>query len=161
MITPLAFNGPLEMGLRSLILLLETFPNGLDLQRLVVLDYLLVHSGDILNGPVSLHPPSPLRAGEVSIRRGLVEQGLHVYGYRGLITRQLSDDGIRYVAEEGAAALLDALSSEYVTALRQRAHWVIETFGALDDQELKAVLADTIGRWRSEFVVIEGEEDTQ
>ncbi len=161
MITPLAFNGPLEMGLRSLILLLEAFPNGLDLQRLVVLDYLLVHSGDILNGPVSLHPPSPLRAGEVSIRRGLVEQGLHAYGYRGLITRQLSNDGIRYVAEEGAAALLDALSSEYVTALRQRAHWVIETFGALDDQELEAVLADTIGRWRSEFVVIEGEEYTQ
>jgi hypothetical protein len=160
MISPLAFNGPLEIGLRSLILLFEAFPEGLDLQRLVVLDYLLVHSGDIPNGPVSLHPPSPLRAGEVAIRRGLVEQWLHLYGYRGLITRQLDGDGIRYVAQEGAAALLDALSSDYVVALRERANWVLETFGSLNDEELEAVLTNSIGRWRSEFVVIEGEEDT-
>lgn len=160
MTPPLVFNGPVEMGLRSLILLLEAFPYGLDLQRLVVLDYLLVHSGDIANGPASLHPPSPLRAGEVAIRRGLVEHGLHLYGCRGLIARQLDAEGIRYVAEEGAAALLDALSSNYVTGLRERAEWVIEKFSPLTDEEVETVLSETIGRWRTEFAVIEGEEAT-
>lgn len=156
----LLFNGPVEMGLRSLVLLLEAFPNGLDLQRLVVLDYLVVHSGDTANGPPSLHPPSPLRAGEVAVRRGLVEEGIHLYGSRGLIARQLDANGIRYVAEEGVAALLDALSSDYVTRLRERAQWAFQKFGPLTDEEVETILNETIGRWRTEFVVIDGEEDT-
>ena len=58
------FNSPVELGLRALMLLAESHPKPLDIQRLVILDYLLVHSGDLEGGPESLHPPSPLRAGE-------------------------------------------------------------------------------------------------
>ena len=40
------FNNPIESALRSLVLLVEHYPNSLDLQRLIYLDYLLVHSAD-------------------------------------------------------------------------------------------------------------------
>ncbi|MGL5824044.1 MAG: ABC-three component system middle component 2, partial [Nocardioides sp.] len=60
--TPL--NGPLEVAVRVLMVLVEAFPEHLDLNRLVLLDHGLLHSAD-LGGPESLHPPVPIRAGEL------------------------------------------------------------------------------------------------
>ena len=68
------FNSYLETGVRSLIILVVAFPTLFDLQRLVEMDYLVVHSGDI-GGPKSLHAALPLRVGELLIRRGLIENG--------------------------------------------------------------------------------------
>lgn len=65
--------GPVEIGMRAAMVLANAYPDRLDLNRLVILDYIVVHSGDIPDGPPSLHPPTPLRAGEVSVRRGLLE----------------------------------------------------------------------------------------
>lgn len=156
---PKLFNGPVEVGLRSLVVLLEAYPERLDLQRLVIFDYLLVHSGDIAGGPISVHPPSPLRAGEVAIRRGLIEHGLNLYSCHGLIVRQLDKEGILYVAEEAAAIFIDAMSSGYVQELRDRAEWLFENFGMLSDHDLEAVLNESMGRWRTEFTFLEVEED--
>jgi len=69
------FNSPLETGVRSLAILVAAYPASFDLQRLVEMDYLVVHSGDA-GGPKSLHAPLPLRAGELLVRRGLIEKGL-------------------------------------------------------------------------------------
>jgi hypothetical protein len=155
------FNGPVEVGLRSLVLLVAVFPEGLDLQRLVTLDYLLIHSGDVRGGPQSLHPPSPLRAGEVAVRRGLIEDGLRLYRARGLVVKQLSPDGIRYTADDSAASFLDALSAPYVAALRDRADWVTRTVGQLDSAALGDVLSETTSRWRAEFAVFESEGESE
>lgn len=156
--TPL-FNGPIEVGLRALLLLLEAHPRPLDLQRLVILDYLMVHSGDVANGPPSLHPPSPLRAGEVAFRRELIQQGLLLMASRGLVGRTINAAGIGYVADDAATVMADALNSDYVKDLRQRAAWAVETAAELPDQEASALFGQTIERWRSEFVALPGEEE--
>jgi hypothetical protein len=148
------FNGAVETGLRALVLLVEASPDALDLQRLVSFDYLLIHSGDVSGGPPSLHPPSPLRAGEVTVRRGLLEQGLQLYRGRGLVKQVLSPAGIRYVAEESAATFLDALRSSYATALRIRSQWLFEALGSLTEDALSGVLTDSLGRWRAEFATL-------
>lgn len=154
------FNGPVEVGLRSLVLLVEAHPDSLDLQRLVTMDYFLVHSGDVAGGPASLHPPSPLRAGEVAIRRGLIDEGLELYRARGLVEKTMSDNGIRYLADDSAGAFLDAMASTYVAALRDRAEWIFDSLGLLEADDLARVLNDSLGRWRAEFAVLapEGEE---
>lgn len=157
----LLFNSPIEVGLRSLFLLLEAYPRHLDLQRLVILDYLLVHSGDLINGPESLHAASPLRAGEVAIRRDLVQQGLFLMASKGLVARTVDESGIRYVAEDLAPSLADAFLSAYVHTLRQRAHWVVETIGSLPDAEANAMFGQTIERWRSEFVALATEDERE
>ena len=69
------FNSPLETGIRSLAVLVAAYPEPFDLERLVEMDYLVVHSGDA-DGPYSLHAPLPMRAGELLVRRGLIEKGL-------------------------------------------------------------------------------------
>lgn len=153
------FNGPVEMGLRALVVLVEVYPEALDLQRLVTFDYFLVHSGDIVDGPPSLHPPSPLRGGEVSIRRRLLERGLNLYRICGLIEQVHSNTGIDYLAADSAASFLEAFRATYVQELRTRARWLEAAVGSRTDEELLAIVADTRGRWRAEFATLTSYED--
>jgi hypothetical protein len=147
------FNGPVEIGLRALCVLTTAFPAAYALQRLVVFDYFLVHSDDIEGGPAGLHPRTPHRGGEILVRRGVIQDGLTLYESRGLIERIYKDGGIFFAATDKSADFLDTLSTEYVAGLRDRADWVVESFGALDDAQLDAMVRDHIGTWGAEFAM--------
>lgn len=153
------FNGPVEIGMRTAMVLANAYPERFDLNRLVILDYIVVHSGDISGGPVSLHPPMPLRAGEVTVRRGLLENGLHLLAMKGLVARHLDDSGITYSAESEITAFLDALSSDYAESVRDRAQWAVKRLKGLTDREVSQLFEESIGRWRTEFVVEQLQED--
>ncbi len=88
----MAFNSPLETGIRSVGILVAAFPACFDLQRLVAFDHLVVHTGD-LGGPDSLHPEVPMRSAELLVRRGIVERGLLLMVSRGLVERHVTDKG--------------------------------------------------------------------
>ncbi len=145
------FNGPVEIGLRALCVLTTAFPGAYALQRLVIFDYFLVHSDDIEGGPEGLHPQTPHRGGEILVRRGVLQDGLALYESRGLIERVYKDGGIFFAATDKSADFLDTLSTEYSKGLRDRADWVVDTFGPLDDAELDAMVRDRIGTWGAEF----------
>lgn len=151
---PSAFNSALETGLRSLIVLVETYPQVMDLQRLLVFDYLLVHSGDA-GGPNSLHPQSPLRNGELVVRRGLVERGLLLMVSRDLIERDFVKNGILYRASEASASFVNDLRSSYIENLKNRAKWIADEFAGQTEDELKAFLAANFDRWSREFQIVE------
>ena len=153
------FNGPVEIGMRAAMVLANAYPDRLDLNRLVILDYMVVHSGDIPDGPPSLHPPTPLRAGEVSIRRGLLESGLHLLARKGLVARHLDESGITYSAQSEITAFLDALSSGYANAVRDRAEWAVQRLNRLSDSQVRELFEESMGRWRTEFVADEEQED--
>lgn len=145
------FNGPIEIGLRALCVLTTAFPTAYALQRLVVCDYFLVHSDDIEGGPEGLHPKTPHRSGEILVRRGVLQEGLTLYESRGLVERVYKDGGIFFAATDKSADFLDTLSTEYLSGLRERADWVVERFGLLDDVELDAMVREHIGSWGAEF----------
>jgi hypothetical protein len=144
------FNSALETGIRSLAILVAAYPASLDLQRLVELDYLVVHSGDA-GGPESLHAPLPLRAGELLVRRGLIETGLLLMVSRGLIQRNPVNDGIYYVATETAAPFLSSLTAQYSKRLIERADWAAERFNGVPTQEIRRITHRFFERWSSEF----------
>jgi hypothetical protein len=145
------FNGPVEIGLRALCVLTTAFPTAYTLQRLVVFDYLLVHSDDVEGGPAGLHPQTPHRGGEILVRRGVLQEGLTLYESRGLVLRVYKDGGIFFAATERSADFLDTLSTEYLKMLRERAGWVVDSFGLLNEAELDAMVRDRIGTWGAEF----------
>lgn len=70
------FNSPVESGLRACVLLYSLFPIASSLQRLVVLDYMLIHSDDVPDGPPGLHPKTPYRSGELLVRRDTLHRGI-------------------------------------------------------------------------------------
>lgn len=148
------FNSALETGLRSVAILAEASPEGFDLQRLLYFDYLVVHSSDA-DGPASLHPNTPLRNGELLVRRGMIERGLHLYISRNLVERHARDRGLYYAALEAAGPFLECLESPYSRALRERAAWVVDTFGGLDDDELKSYFDARFERWTREFQAVQ------
>lgn len=145
------FNGPVEIGLRALCVLTTAFPAAYALQRLVVFDYFLVHSDDIEGGPNSLHPRTPHRGGEILVRRRVLQDGLTLYQSRGLVERIYQDGGIFFAATDTSADFLDTLSTDYLKALRERADWVVDCFGLLDDVELDLMVRARIGIWGAEF----------
>lgn len=147
------FNGPVEIGLRALCVLTTAFPTAYALQRLVVFDYFLVHSDDIEGGPEGLHPRTPHRGGEILVRRGVLQEGLTLYESRGLVERIYRDGGILFAATDKSADFLDTLSTDYLKGLRERADWIVDSFGPLADGELDAMVRERIGTWGAEFLM--------
>jgi hypothetical protein len=148
--SPTTFNGPLETGVRSLSILEAAFPMSYDLQRLVELDYLVVHSGDA-DGPASLHVPLPMRAGELLVRRELINKGILLMMSRGLIARTTTNAGIEYKAAERAAPYLASLTTPYTQSLRSRAVWAVETFGNMPTEAIRNITQRFFEQWSSQF----------
>lgn len=144
------FNSSLETGVRSLAILVVAYPSYFDLQRLVEMDYLVVHSGDI-GGPKSLHAPLPLRAGELLIRRGLIESGLHLMISKGLVERISTEDGFYYVAGDSAAPFIQSLTTHYSLQLKDRAAWVVKKFQTVPTHEIRNITNKLFQQWSSQF----------
>jgi hypothetical protein len=144
------FNSPIETGMRALILLAESYPQQLDLQRILEFDYIMVHTGDV-DGPPSIHPALPLRSGELLVRRQLIERGLMLLISRGLISRHATPNGFMYQAEDDAGPFIDALSAEYLDDLRNRAVWVVDRFSEMSDQDIRIMLGNVYDQWSREF----------
>ena len=148
------FNSALESGLKALCVLYEGHPRFFDTQRLVFFDYLVVHSGDVSDGPESLHPPTPFRSNEWVVRRRLVTHGLRLLMERGLVEAQVSDNGILFGATEDTGAFVACLSEPYTRQLRKKARWVIKRFGQTDEDELINYFNQNLDRWGAEFELI-------
>jgi hypothetical protein len=146
------FNTPLECGLRSATLLLYSYPNFCDLQRLVQYDYLVVHSADVEGGPPSIHPAVPHRSGELLVRRELVEKGLDFMAERRVVEKVFTQEGMTYLAGEYAVLFLDSLTTPYAVNIRDRAAWVVSQFGSMSDKALKEYMRQRWSKWGAEFV---------
>lgn len=148
------FNSPIETGMRALILLAESYPAQLDLQRILEYDYIMVHTGDV-DGPPSIHPALPLRSGELLVRRQLIERGLMLMISRGLVSRHATPNGFMYRAEDDAGPFLDALTAEYLNDLKDRATWVVKRFHDISDQAIRLMLTRIYDQWSREFQIPE------
>lgn len=153
------FNSPLECGLRALVMLAAAEPAACDLQRLIFYDYLLVHSGDVSDGPESIHPPTPLRSGEALVRRHWIERGLLLMISRELVVRNFTERGIMYQSSPLTISFLRYMEQPYTRKLRDRAQWVIERFGEYSDQQLLDFFKGNLDRWGGEFIHEELFED--
>jgi hypothetical protein len=149
------FNSPIETGVRALILLAEAYPQGLDLQRILEYDYIMVHTGDFENGPPSVHPALPLRSGELLVRRELIDRGLMLMISRALVTRQATAQGFIFLANDDAGPFLDSLTAEYIHDLRNRASWVVRRFESTNDHDIRVLLSQVYDQWSREFQIPE------
>ncbi|TRD00143.1 threonine transporter [Mesorhizobium sp. WSM4303] len=154
------FNSTLETGMRSLAILVAAFPAMFDLHRLVEMDYLVVHSGDA-DGPESLHTPLPLRAGELLVRRGLIEKGLLLMMSRGLVKRIPSNDGFSFVATETAWPFISSLTADYSRRLSERAEWAVDRFQDVATEDIRRITHRLFERWSSQFQPIQSPGGSQ
>mgnify|MGYP006900567590 CR=1 FL=1 len=148
--TPL-FNTPLEAGVRAVLILDAFAPEAFDLATLSLLDYYIVHTGDI-DGPPSLHPELNARAGEYFVRRHLVEQGLSLMARASLVEQVFATSGIAFRAHETAAAMADLLGSRYNRRLAEAARWLSREAAAQGIEPFIWSLKEGLERWSHEIV---------
>jgi hypothetical protein len=144
------FNSPFELGLRMVYLLSAIRPAGADLQKLVLLDYAIVYSGD-LDGPESLHTPVPYRGSELLSRRELIEQGLYLMSTRGLVDAKIDETGITYLAGPAALILVGSLTSKYFLQLEDRCKWAAKQFATQDSAALVLEFSEQGHLWGAEL----------
>lgn len=145
------FNTPVESGLRTLHVLAALSPDLCDLQRLVIYDHLLVHSTDVPSGPPALHPATPLRSGEILVRRQAVDQGLRLLIHKGLVKQQFKKSGIYFATTEIARPFLEHFHSEYAERCAEISKWIAKIFQPMSDKELRIFIYENLGRWGTEF----------
>jgi len=153
------FNTPFELGVRMVYLLMALYPRKLDLQRLVYFDYAAIYSAD-LDGPESLHTPVPLRGGEYTTRRDVIEEGLYLMTQRSFVDIEAGTNGISYQLGENGPALVGLIGGEYASELTTRCQWVASVLGDLDNQALERLFAVRGYLWGAEFVGVESLGDS-
>ncbi|WP_309881113.1 ABC-three component system middle component 2 [Caballeronia sp. LZ029] len=144
------FNSAFELGVRMAFILHALRPRVADLQKLILLDYALIYSGD-LGGPGSLHTPIPQRNSEVYTRRDRIEEGLYLMSRKDVVAASFTDEGIVYCAGEHCRQLVFALTSSYARQLETRSAWVANKFGDVSSEELTEIFEREGDRWGAEF----------
>jgi hypothetical protein len=117
-------NSPLETGIRVVFVLAEAFPSSFDIQSLVRLDHMLLHTGQN-SGPPSIHPEIPGSIGELAMKHDWIKAGVDAMMRAGLVSARVTEDGFRFSASENAGAFVAALGSPYATMLHERASWLV------------------------------------
>lgn len=153
MISP--FNTPVETGTRVLVILASSGPMALDINRLVLLDHWLLHSGDF-GGPPSLHPNTPIRSGEFGLKRRDLAVGIEVMLRAGLIDVVAQSGGICYRANDSGVSFLGLLEASYAQMLMGRAAWLATQINSIaSDSDMRNSLAATLGHWSTEFIAMD------
>ncbi len=149
------FNSALETGVRSICILVADLSNKFDIQQLLALDHIVVHTGDIENAPPSLHPNILQRSGELLVRRPLIENGLVLMESKRLVQKVITPDGFYYCATELASVFIEGLTNEYIKELSQRAQWAVTMYNDYGDMLFSEIFNSAFDRWRNEFQIAE------
>lgn len=136
----LPFNNEVETGLRTLVILNEIYPLEVDLSKLLYLDYITVHSGDLDESKPSLHTPVPYQKGELLIRKPIIQKGLSLLMSKGLANLVYLPNGLYYSASEKSTPFIESLDASYTASLIDRAKWTVSNFANLGSNEMHALL---------------------
>jgi len=154
------FNSALEIGSRVVALLCSSYPEPLDIQQIIRLDYLVIHSGDV-GGPESLHPPIPHRSGELLVKHELVKRGLYLMMSRGLVKQLAEPDGFKYLAEDEAGTFVSSFKSAYYKEMQNRTEWVISTYSKYSVSMLDSLTQKFFGMFNYQFQAVEKSQGGQ
>lgn len=143
-------NSPLELGLRALVVLTASFPRSFDVDRLVLLDYCLLHSAD-LGGPPSVLPTFPTRGGELGIKRSVLEHGIQVMARAQMVDLVATGGGLTYRASEEAMPFLQLVDSPLMITLSEVAAWAASEFGDLPTDDIRDRIRTVANRWTEQW----------
>ncbi len=96
-----------------------------------------------------------MHSAELLVRRKLIEHALLLMMTRDLVHREVTTDGIKYSAGENAATFLASVSSAYLSALKDRADWLVSALGGYTDKDFKSVMRRFFDDWVEEFQLVE------
>lgn len=145
------YNSSIEIGLRCLFLLSRFTKEGLSIDKLIYLDYFLIHSGDISKEQKSIHPKYPFRGAEIVVKRQLLTNALNLLICRELIKVHFSAIGILYKITPIGYKAMEYFESDYAEKIMKVSDWIYTTFHEHTEEQLSEVIHANIQKWGSEF----------
>uniref|UniRef100_Q07NV1 Putative threonine efflux protein n=1 Tax=Rhodopseudomonas palustris (strain BisA53) TaxID=316055 RepID=Q07NV1_RHOP5 len=143
------FNGVLETGVRTLVILNAFRSFDLDREELGLLDYFVVHTSQA-GGPPDIHPTGPSSFSEYHVRRRRIDDGIQLLRRIRLIdVAAIPERGIVFRAGEDAPAFVDLLRAPYNRDLVTRSGWLRDQCNY--NVAFLRGLRDRIERWSIEF----------
>lgn len=144
------FNSGIEVSIRLAFLLNAAFPTPLDVDRLALLDHAVLHSADF-GGPESIFPPNPGRVSELTLKRPILHEALHLLTQANVAAIVPSIDGVQFTAGEESNAFLSVLESPLAASIRNRAAWAVGALLDGGDFNVESQLADALESWKFQF----------
>ncbi len=145
------FNTPLEISLRCMFLLSKFHSEKLSIDKLIYLDYFIVHSSDVIKKSKSLHPKYPFRSTEIVVKREVLNKALILLISKELIKVGFSDIGIDYQISDIGMKVLQYFESPYAKLIKEMSELVYNNFKDYTEQQLLDVINSNIEKWGSEF----------
>jgi len=145
------FNTPIEIGLRSLIILEASDNQIMDIEKIMYLDYLCLNTSDI-EGPTSLHAQIPNRGVQVFSKKDLIQKGLSIMLTKELINLIVLPEGFFYQISEAGKIFLRLFQTKYFLDLLERCQWVLSRWGNQSTQQIKSFIDDNIQNWGADFL---------
>jgi hypothetical protein len=145
------FNTPIEIGLRSLFLLAKFQPKGLSIDKLIYLDYFLIHASDVSKKQKSIHPKYPFRSSEIIVKRQLLMYALKFLLSKELVHINFSKTGIEYIITNIGIKILDYFQSDYSQDIRNTSTWIHNSYHDYSEEQLSEVIKINIQKWGNEF----------
>lgn len=145
------FNSPIELALRSMLIIHEEGEGGIDLDRLIYYDYFITNTSDI-GDLESIHPPLPFRGSQVLVKREIIQDGLNILLVKELINMNFHESGIRYCSNALTEPFVSYFTSGYFNKLRERVKWVSNRFKSFSDVQLKDYVNENLSKWGAEFI---------
>lgn len=144
------FNSSREVGVRLSFIFVAIAPRAVDVDVLALLDHALLHSADF-DGPQSVFPAAATRSTEVTIKRPIIRDALHLLAQAGIVEVVASADGLTFRAAEEAAAFTRLLTVPLAEVFSARAAWVADRAFEGDSTRIADEFHQTINQWRVHF----------
>ena len=145
------YNTPVEIALRLLMIIVKN-KKEIDIDKLMIVDYLSLHGSLVNDELISIHPDNPFHGLEVYSKINVVKQGIELLISKGLIDVKFNCRGIEYTSNAISEYFLSYFDSEYYLELEKNIEVVTKIFKNYSSDDIRRYLYDNIELWNSSSV---------
>ena len=145
------YNTPVEIALRLLMIIVKN-KKEIDIDKLIIVDYLSLHGSLVNDELISIHPDNPFHGLEVYSKINVVKQGIELLISKGLIDVRFNCTGIEYTSNAISEYFLSYIDSEYYLELEKNIEVVTKIFKNYSSDDIRRYLYDNIELWNSSSV---------
>ncbi|WP_315167665.1 ABC-three component system middle component 2 [Metaclostridioides mangenotii] len=140
------YNTNSEIAVRFLIIL-NKYKKPIDLETLLIIDYLSLHINTVDEEIDSLHPDNPLFGIEIVTKNSIAKESVNLLLKKGLINLVFSDEGIKYSYKIISDHFLSFFDGKYYSKLTMYIEKVISIFSSDAEEDIQNFVNRNIDKW--------------
>lgn len=144
------YNSRIEIALRLAKILIGFNNNGLTIEKLICIDFLVLNLGDFIPEQRSLHPAIPRRDTQLAITRKTFTDALILMKNFRMVRENYTKNGIIFTVTDKTFSFTNAAHNDYLTRMDHNIYIAKENFGSLNESEMKKLVGSKFGHFEME-----------